>query len=211
MVFLIDGSESISDANFNLSLDWALTALDKFDPKNRTEGLQVFLVQYSKNARLDFKKMINDSSSEIRSDVKSISKLASGTRTYEALKHVNDEVFPMTRNDAFKILITMTDGTTADERDQDEIQRARSNFNVMVAVSVGAEINDEIRDFAYRVEPIYVTDFESLKINTGIFTIILNSTYTGNCESCLKFVTVFVLKTMFSHFRVYCLLLYSWA
>lgn len=184
LVFLVDGSESISDENFDTSLDWVLRTIDVF-LAGRTDGLNVYLVQYSWNATLEINEAVISSSSEISDEVKNIDQIASGTRGYESLQYVNNQVFPLTQADTYKILITLTDGKsnldylTADKR-QEIVDTARRNFDLMVAVSVGAVINDEIRDFSDGIEPITVEDYVGLQ-GTTVSTQIVESTTNGKC------------------------------
>lgn len=185
LVFLIDGSGSIDATDFRSSLEWALKTLDQFHPSSRVEKLNVFMVQYSSYVRLELHEMLNNSSDEIRARVENIVQMSQSTQTYAALKYVNTNILPLTRNGAFKILVTMTDGQPSDSRDTQAIDTARINFDVMVSVGIGGGINDEIRYFAYGVEPIHVTDFYSLQ-NESVFDIIENSTFAGEYFGIFK-------------------------
>lgn len=180
LVFLIDGSGSVSSTDFNASLEWALATLDQFSPSDRAEKLNVFMVQYSTNVQLELNELLSSSSHEIRPRVENITQMIAGTMTYAALEYVNKDIVPLTRYGAFKILVTITDGQPGDSRNWTVIDDARNHFDVMVSVGIGGGINDELRYFAYAVEPILVTDFLSLQ-NQSIFDNIANSTFTGMC------------------------------
>lgn len=183
VVFLVDGSESITRSDFNLSLQWVLSTIKKLKPGEREGGLQVSLVQFSSTYETHLQEdLTDDFTSQFENRVLNINKLSSGTDTYGALNYVNTVVFPETRSKTFKFLITLTDGDPENRDDinvDQVIANAQQNFNVMLAVGVGNKIGqDVLRRLTHNAEPIDVVDFATLQDDI-IFDRILNSTRKG--------------------------------
>ncbi|CAK8696689.1 unnamed protein product [Clavelina lepadiformis] len=109
--------------------------------------------------------MVEHSSDEIADVVHSIHQMRSGTKSYSALRFVNNNLYPDLRENSFKILITMTDGDASEDKDIEAIQQARSNFNMMIAAGVGEKVNnDTLEDFSSSQDYIInVNNFVELK------------------------------------------------
>lgn len=162
-MFLIDGSDSIDRQDWAEIKNWILTTVDRFNPGARSKKLQVDVVQFSENVRDEVHQIIQRSSDEIRSAVDAIQLMRSGTKTFTGLRYVNSDVTPNTRDGSYKILITMSDGETYEDHDQQAIDTARANYDLMLAVGIGSKIEqDKLRDFTKRSDPISVNKFAAL-------------------------------------------------
>lgn len=166
LVFMIDGSDSVVQGDFNQTKKWILQTVDHFKPKKRTRKLIVDIVQFSHDVTWEVQRQIvNHSSDEIKPAVESITQMRSGNKIYKGLRYVNNQVTPNTRNDSFKILVTLTDGYQFDNnRDMQAISKCKADYDLMLAVQVGKLVRvDKLQDFAYRSQPIQVDDFTSLE------------------------------------------------
>lgn len=163
LVFMIDGSDSIDRDDFNQVKDWILKTVDRFNPGDRAKKLHVDVVQFSETVRTEVHQIISQSSDEIRSSIEGIQQMRSGTKTYKGLRYINSDVTPNTRAGSSKMLVTMTDGDASEDRDQEAIDTARANYDLMLAVGIGEKIHmEQLRDFTYNTNPITVQEFASL-------------------------------------------------
>jgi len=145
VVFLIDGSASISDEDFDEARDWILTVVDTFNPAQRPVPLKITIVQFSDTPVVETEQFVYDSSDEVYI---SFVQLKGRTNTYHALDFVNTEVFPMLEANTFKLLITMTDGEATDSPCPC-VKKARKNFDMMYVVGIGSEVHhDKLVDLA---------------------------------------------------------------
>merc|ERR1712136_640686 len=145
VVFLIDGSASISDEDFDEARDWILTVVDTFNPAQRPVPLKITIVQFSDTPVVETEQFVYDSSDEVYI---SFVQLKGRTNTYHALDYVNTEVFPSLEANTFKLLITMTDGEATDSPCPC-VKKARKNFDMMYVVGIGSEVHhDKLVDFA---------------------------------------------------------------
>ena len=104
-----------------------------------------------------------DSINTVRNRVETIEKQDGGTDLWSGLAYVTDSVCPMLREDSHKTLITITDGSPSDEENVRALAEARAEFNQMLAVGVGEDLNENVlRKLTSSVEPIHVTDFSAL-------------------------------------------------
>lgn len=175
LVFMLDGSSSISEEDFSQVKDWILGIVDRLTPGYRTMNLTVFVVQFSEDVRTELHQTISQLSPQIRAAIRNIEQMRFGTKTYQGLKYVNSNITPKTRPGAFRVLITMTDGSANEGRDEQAIDTAKENYDHMVAVAVGNDLNaDQLQDFVQNSVPITVDEYASL---AGIIDTIVN-------ESC---------------------------
>jgi len=164
LTFLLDGSDSIDREDFDSIKNWTLQTVDAFDPSARRVPLLLSVVQFSEQSKIEVEQEVRSSSAEVAGQVYDIEQMRSGTKTYRALAFVNQNVYPTLRRNSYKILITMTDGDASEDRNQEAIDQAHQNFNMMIAVGVGRKVDEEeLRDFSKRGYVITVENFNALE------------------------------------------------
>ena len=126
-------------------------------------------------------KLITADSSQIADDIDAIVQMEDITNTYTALEFVNTKVYPLLQVESTKILITMTDGSASDSRSPYSIRRAHSNFDVLISVGVGSNLNKtQLADFSSSGLDLTVGDFTALEgIISEIVEKICSSIETG--------------------------------
>lgn len=161
VAFLIDGSGSISEEDFDEARQWVLDVVDTLKPNDRPIPLKIIIVQFSDEAVIEVEQVVYDSADEVYI---SFEQMAGRTNTYSALEFVNNEVYSRMGDNTFKLLITMTDGDATDARNEVEIEWARAHFDMMYAVGVGHDAHhDKLIDFANAENHVgHVDDFQHL-------------------------------------------------
>ncbi|XP_015415161.1 PREDICTED: integrin alpha-X [Myotis davidii] len=148
IVFLIDGSGSISSRDFAKMLSFVKAVMSQF----QRPRAQFSLMQFSSTFRVHFTfKEFSQSSNPLRL-LDSVRQLNQYTHTASAILRVTEELFSAhkgARQDASKILIVITDGDkTGDNLEyEDVIPRAEAKGIVRYAVGVGSAFQD-LRAFA---------------------------------------------------------------
>ena len=141
--------------------------MDRFSPASREEPFYVTVVQFSKTAKIEVKHaLITTGSSDIVSGMKAISQMRDITLTYTALKFVNTNVYPLLRNSSKKVLVTLTDTDASrdDTREALVVARAHANFDSMIAVAIGDDINsDLLLDISSDGNILHIRDFAELE------------------------------------------------
>uniref|UniRef100_A0A673UWB4 Integrin subunit alpha D n=3 Tax=Suricata suricatta TaxID=37032 RepID=A0A673UWB4_SURSU len=139
IVFLIDGSGSISPFNFATMLDFVKAVMSQF----QRPSTQFSLMQFSDRFRVHFtfKKFMNSASP--LGLLYSVPQLGGYTHTATAIEKVINELFSASngaRKDASKILIVITDGQKQGDRlgYEDVIPRAEAAGIIRYAVGVGS-------------------------------------------------------------------------
>ncbi|XP_043089042.1 collagen alpha-1(XIV) chain isoform X3 [Puntigrus tetrazona] len=117
LVFLVDGSWSIGDDNFQKIVRFLYStagALDRIGP----DGTQVAIAQFSDDARTEFKLSSYDNKENLLDAIQRISYKGGNTKTGRAMQHVKDSVFSVVggaRRGVPKVLVVMTDGRSQDD------------------------------------------------------------------------------------------------
>ena len=164
MLFLIDGSESISRSDFDRVRNWTLRTVDRFSPSTRENPLFVTVVQFSEIPKIEVNKVkVTISSAQIALGVKRMKQMRKTTNTYSALDFVN-QIVPVRKNSK-KILITITDGDASDNRSSTVVQKAHVLFDVMISVAVGNSLNmTQLEDFSSNgTSPSIIRGFSALE------------------------------------------------
>ncbi|XP_073787351.1 collagen alpha-1(XIV) chain isoform X2 [Danio rerio] len=117
LVFLVDGSWSIGDDNFQKIIRFLHStagALDQIGP----DGTQVAIAQFSDDARTEFSLSSHSSKEELLTAIQRVSYKGGNTKTGRAMKHVKDSVFAPVggaRRGVPKVLVVLTDGRSQDD------------------------------------------------------------------------------------------------
>ncbi|KAL3968337.1 C-type lectin domain family 4 member A [Sarotherodon galilaeus] len=185
LVFLIDGSWSIGDDSFNKVLQFVTSMTAAFDiisPK----GMQVSFVQYSDDAKTEFKLNTYHDKGIVISALQGVRYRGGNTKTGIALKHVYEKVFisdsGMRRN-VPKVLVVVTDGRSQDEVKKSAEKLQHSGYSVFV-VGVADVDMTELRNIGSKPSERHVfvvDDYDAFaKIQDNLITFICE-TATSTC------------------------------
>uniref|UniRef100_A0A8P0P5R9 Integrin subunit alpha X n=1 Tax=Canis lupus familiaris TaxID=9615 RepID=A0A8P0P5R9_CANLF len=138
IVFLIDGSGSISPRDFIKMLNFVKAVMSQF----QRPSTQFSLMQFSNNFRVHFTFEVFTYSSNPLALLDSVSQLGGLTHTATAIRIVTNELFSASkgaRKDASKILIVITDGQKKGDSlgYEDVIPMAEAAGIIRYAVGVG--------------------------------------------------------------------------
>ncbi|PWA16437.1 hypothetical protein CCH79_00004628, partial [Gambusia affinis] len=134
LVYLIDGSWSIGDESFNKVIQFTTkmtAAFDVISPK----GMQVSFVQYSDDAKTEFKLNTYHDKGIVLSALQSVRYRGGNTKTGVSLKHVYEKVFTSDsgmRRNVPKVLVVVTDGRSQDEVKKSAEKLQHSGYSVFV-------------------------------------------------------------------------------
>ncbi|XP_028676377.1 collagen alpha-1(XXI) chain [Erpetoichthys calabaricus] len=161
LVFILDGSWSVEDTNFEIVKKWLVNITSNFNIGNTFT--QVGVIQYSDNPVLEIPLGTHSSSEELLRDMESISYMGGNTRTGEAIKFADKQMFAISErapNGVTKIAVVLTDGKSQDEV-KDAAEEARNNKITLFAIGVGPEIkDDELKAIANKPPSTYVFHVE---------------------------------------------------
>ncbi|XP_038127547.1 collagen alpha-1(XII) chain isoform X1 [Cyprinodon tularosa] len=134
VVYLIDGSWSIGDESFNKVIQFTTKMTAAFDIIS-PGGMQVSFVQYSDDAKTEFKLNTYHDKGIVLSALQSVNYRGGNTKTGVALKHVYEKVFTSDsgmRRNVPKVLVVVTDGRSQDEVKKSAEKLQHSGYSVFV-------------------------------------------------------------------------------
>ncbi|KAM8917084.1 collagen alpha-1(XII) chain isoform 2-T2 [Spinachia spinachia] len=134
VVFLIDGSWSIGDDSFQKVLQFVKSMTGAFDVIS-PRGMQVSFVQYSDDAKTEFKLNTYQDKGVVISALQNVRYRGGNTKTGIALKHVYEKVFTSDsgmRRNVPKVLVVVTDGRSQDEVKKSAEKLQHSGYSVFV-------------------------------------------------------------------------------
>ncbi|XP_071774299.1 collagen alpha-1(XII) chain-like isoform X1 [Centroberyx gerrardi] len=185
LVFLIDGSWSIGDESFNKVIQFVVSMTGAFDVIN-SKGMQVSFVQYSDDAKTEFKLNTYHDKGIVLSALKTVRYRGGNTKTGVALKHVYEKVFTSDsgmRRNVPKVLVVVTDGRSQDEVKKSAEKLQHSGYSVFV-VGVADVDQTELRNIGSKPSERHVfvvDDFDAFaKIQDNLITFICE-TATSTC------------------------------
>ncbi|XP_041665058.1 collagen alpha-1(XIV) chain-like isoform X1 [Cheilinus undulatus] len=117
LVFLVDGSWSIGDENFQKIIKFLHSttgALDQIGP----DGTQVAIAQFSDDARTEFKLNSHRDKEQLLDAINKISYKGGNTKTGRAIQHVKQNIFTPeggVRRGIPNVLVVLTDGRSQDD------------------------------------------------------------------------------------------------
>uniref|UniRef100_A0A672TMJ4 Matrilin 2 n=1 Tax=Strigops habroptila TaxID=2489341 RepID=A0A672TMJ4_STRHB len=169
LVFVIDGSKSLGEDNFEIVKQFVLGVLDTLEISPK--AARVGLLQYSSEVRTEFTLRQLSSAKDMKKAVSQMKYMGRGSMTGLALKHMFERSFtemegarPFSAH-VPRISIVFTDG-----RAQDEVSewaaRAKQNGIIIYAVGIGQAIEEELLEIAS--EPpykhlFYAEDFTAME------------------------------------------------
>ncbi|XP_064187346.1 collagen alpha-1(XII) chain-like isoform X2 [Anguilla rostrata] len=185
LVFLIDGSWSIGDDNFNKVVQFVFSTVGALDVVSPT-GMQVSFVQFSDDAKTEFKLNTYQEKGMVLAALQLIRFRGGNTKTGGALKHVYDKVFTSDsgmRRNVPKVLVVVTDGRSQDEVKKNAAQLQQSGYSVFVIGVADVDIH-ELRNIGSKPSDRHVfvvDDFDAFtKIQDNLITFICE-TATSTC------------------------------
>ncbi|XP_072565438.1 uncharacterized protein col21a1 [Paramormyrops kingsleyae] len=173
LVFILDGSWSVADTNFEIVKRWLVNITTSFNIGQKFT--QVGVIQYSDNPHLHIPLGSHSSSEELIRAMESIEYMGGNTRTGEAIQFTSERVFDMSErgpNGVAKIAIVLTDG-----KSQDDVavaaEAARKKGIILFAIGVGQETEEaELRAIANKPPSTYVFYVEDYVAITKIREVI---------------------------------------
>ncbi|XP_052006673.1 collagen alpha-1(XXI) chain-like [Xyrauchen texanus] len=164
LVFILDGSWSVDDINFEIVKRWLVNITMSFNIGQKFT--QVGVVQYSDDPFLHIPLGKHLSSNDLIKAMESIDYMGGNTNTGKAIKFANDKLFALSErgpNGISKIAVVLTDG-----KSQDEVlaaaEAARKKGIILFAIGVGSETEEaELRAIANKPSSTYVFSAEDYK------------------------------------------------
>jgi len=149
LVFVVDSSGSIRDAgyeNWDTVLQFVADVVQSLTIG--PQSVQVGMVVYSNNARVDFNLNTHMSASPIVNAILSASYIGGTTNTADGINMARTQVFPTGRNGATRVMIVVTDGASNVNQGQTipEADRAKAEGIDVVCIGVtNGVIESEVR------------------------------------------------------------------
>ncbi|XP_022619053.1 collagen alpha-1(XXI) chain-like [Seriola dumerili] len=173
LVFILDGSWSVEDVNFELVKRWLVNITTSFNIGQKFT--QVGVVQYSDDPVLEIPLGKYSSNKDLIKAMESIEYMGGNTRTGTAIKFATDKLFGLSERGPqgiSRIAVVLTDG-----KSQDEVlkaaEAARKKGVILFAIGVGSETEEaELRDIANRPFSTYVFSVEDYKAISKIIQVI---------------------------------------
>lgn len=173
LVFILDGSWSVEDVNFERVKQWLVNMTTSFNIGQKFT--QVGVVQYSDDPVLEIPLGKYSSNKELIKAMESIQYMGGNTRTGTAIKFATDKLFGLSErgpSGISRIAVVLTDG-----KSQDEVlkaaEAARKKGVILIAIGVGSETEEaELRDIANKPFSTYVFSVKDYKAISRIIQVI---------------------------------------
>ncbi|XP_067258708.1 collagen alpha-1(XIV) chain isoform X2 [Chanodichthys erythropterus] len=189
LAFLVDGSWSIGDDNFQKIIRFLYSttgALDVIGP----EGTQVAIAQFSDDARTEFKLNSYSDKEALLDAVQRITYKGGNTKTGRAIKHVKEAIFTEdagVRRGIPKVLVVLTDG-----RSQDDVNKISKEMQmegyIIFAIGFADADYGELVNIASKPSErhvFFVDDLDAFKkIEEQLITFVCEAA-TATCPSVL--------------------------
>uniref|UniRef100_A0ACB8FUU2 Uncharacterized protein n=1 Tax=Sphaerodactylus townsendi TaxID=933632 RepID=A0ACB8FUU2_9SAUR len=175
IIFLIDTSETMSEEQFNITMDFIQAIINKSDIG--ADKVQVGLLQYSTRPKLEFPLNMHMTKDDLRDALSKVKRIKEGTKTGIALQTASD-YFDRSkggRPDVKQHLIVVTDGES-DDAVEEPARQLREKGIIIHAVGVVRAVYSELKEIAGTPDRVYIEDsFESLPyLEKTIFFYICN-------------------------------------
>ncbi|XP_075172350.1 LOW QUALITY PROTEIN: matrilin-2 [Anomaloglossus baeobatrachus] len=168
LVFVIDGSKSLGEDNFELVKQFVNGILDSLEVSQK--AARVGLVQYSTHVRTEFTMAQYSSAKDMKKAVSQMKYMGRGSMTGLALKLMYEKSFSEAQGvrrrslGVPRVAIVFTDGRAQDEV-SDWASRAKQSGITIYAVGVGKAIDEELQEIASSPQEkhvIHADDFSSM-------------------------------------------------
>lgn len=173
LVFILDGSWSVEDVNFEIVKRWLVNITTSFNIGQKF--VQVGVVQYSDDPRIEIPLGKHFTNKDLIKAMESIDYMGGNTRTGTAIKFATDKLFGLSERGPAgiaRIAVVLTDG-----KSQDEVlkaaEAARKKGVTLFAIGVGSETEAaELNDIANKPYSTYVFSVEDYKAISRIIQVI---------------------------------------
>ncbi|PWA25711.1 hypothetical protein CCH79_00001562, partial [Gambusia affinis] len=173
LVFILDGSWSVLDFNFEIVKRWLVNITTSFNIGQKFT--QVGVVQYSDDPILEIPLGKFSSNKDLIKAMQKIDYMGGNTRTGTAIKFATDKLFGLSERGPAgisRIAVVLTDGKSQDEV-MKAAEEARKKGIILFAIGVGSETEEnELRDIANKPSTTYVFSVEDYKAITRIIQVI---------------------------------------
>ncbi|XP_055362274.1 collagen alpha-1(XII) chain isoform X3 [Betta splendens] len=185
VVFLIDGSWSIGEDSFTKVMHFVSSVIGAFDVIGPS-GMQVSFVQYSDDAKTEFKLNAYKDKGIALSSLHYIRYRGGNTKTGVALKHTYEKAFSVAngmRRNVPKVVVAITDGQSQDEVKKNAATLQQAGYSVF-AIGVADADFTELQEIGSKpVERhVFVVDnfdaFDTIRENLITF---ICETSTSSC------------------------------
>ncbi|CAN9499907.1 unnamed protein product [Ophioblennius macclurei] len=173
LVFIVDGSWSVEDVNFEIVKRWLVNITTSFNIGQKFT--QVGVVQYSDDPVLEIPLGKFSSNKDLIKAMESIQYMGGNTRTGTAINFATDKLFGLSERGPLgvsRIAVVLTDG-----KSQDEVVKAaevaRKKGVILFAIGVGSATEGaELKDIANKPSSTYVFSVEDYKAISRIIQVI---------------------------------------
>ncbi|XP_059214928.1 collagen alpha-1(XXI) chain [Centropristis striata] len=173
LVFILDGSWSVEDVNFEIVKRWLVNITTTFNIGQKFT--QVGVVQYSDNPVLEIPLGKHYATKDLIKAMESIEYMGGNTNTGQAIQFATDKLFGLSERSHFgisRIAVVLTDG-----KSQDAVlkaaEAARKKGVILFAIGVGPETEaTELNDIANKPFSTYVFSVEDYKGISRIIQVI---------------------------------------
>ncbi|XP_046724339.1 collagen alpha-1(XXI) chain isoform X5 [Silurus meridionalis] len=173
LVFILDGSWSVDDTNFEIVKRWLMNITTSFNIGQKFT--QIGVVQYSDEPDLHIPLGKHHSTKDLIKAMESIEYMGGNTNTGKAIKFANEKLFALSErgpNGASKIAVVLTDGKSQDSV-KEAAEAARKKGIILFAIGVGAETEEaELKTIANKPSSTYVFYVEDYKAISKIREVI---------------------------------------
>ncbi|MCJ8730920.1 hypothetical protein PDJAM_G00189690 [Pangasius djambal] len=173
LVFILDGSWSVDDTNFEIVKRWLVNITTSFNIGQKFT--QIGVVQYSDEPVLHIPLGKHYSTEDLIRAMESIEYMGGNTNTGKAIRFANEKLFALSErgpNGASKIAVVLTDGKSQDAV-MEAAEAARKKGIILFAIGVGSETEDaELRTIANKPSSTYVFYVEDYKAISKIREVI---------------------------------------
>ncbi|XP_051264915.1 collagen alpha-1(XII) chain isoform X3 [Dicentrarchus labrax] len=185
VVFLIDGSWSIGEESFTKVVQFVSGMIGAFD-KIGPSGMQVSFVQYSDEAKTEFRLNAYHNKSSAMGSLPQIRYRGGNTKTGVALKHTYEKAFSLEngmRRNVPRVIVAITDGRSQDEVKKNAAKLQNAGYSVF-AIGVADVDFVELQQIGSKPSErhVFVVDdfdaFDTIKENLITF---ICETATSSC------------------------------
>ncbi|XP_057704631.1 collagen alpha-1(XXI) chain [Corythoichthys intestinalis] len=164
LVFIVDGSWSVEDVNFEIVKRWLVNITKNFNIGHKFT--QIGVVQYTDDPILEIPLGKYSTTKDLTRAIESIEYMGGNTRTGTAIEFATDKLFALSERGPMgvsRIAVVVTDG-----KSQDEVlkaaESARKKGVILFAIGVGSETEEaQLRAIANKPFSTYVFSVEDYK------------------------------------------------
>ncbi|RLW13007.1 hypothetical protein DV515_00000503 [Chloebia gouldiae] len=190
LAFLVDGSWSIGDDNFNKIINFLYStvgALDKIGP----DGTQVAIIQFTDDPRTEFKLNAYKTKETLLEAIQHIAYKGGNTKTGKAIKHARENLFTGEagmRRGIPKVLVVITDGRSQDDVNKVSREMQLDGFTFFAIGVADADYSELVNIGSKPSERhvFFVDDFDAFtKIEDELITFVCE-TASATCPLVVK-------------------------